>query len=70
MSSLLSSSLSWVQHCYYSSSITINIAAAPGGENLHPPATNDQHHHEKQAQTTADLFDNKARSGPMSILAR
>jgi hypothetical protein len=51
--SLLSSSLSRARTCSYSSSIDIDITIAPkGGEYLHRPANNDQHHSKKQAQAT------------------
>jgi hypothetical protein len=53
---LLSSNLSRVRSCSYSSTATADITATlGGGEGLHQPTSDDQRHDKKHAQAIADV---------------
>jgi hypothetical protein len=48
--SKLTNSLSQAMSCSYISPMADVAIALRGGEDLHPPTSNDQHHNKKQAQ--------------------
>jgi hypothetical protein len=53
--SLLSISFTRARSCSHGSFTTADVATAPGGEGLHQPTSDDQHHDNNQAQATADM---------------